>query len=279
MRRLLIAAFCTALLGAAETAPAIKPIQVGNTRIEPSEAALNQPVRLDFTTMPRQVDGIDIGTAVTNALMLAGGEDWRILGKPSVDELGSKSKAVRVVVTLLPRRSGTRPVPDIPITWLQGNYVAHVDPVRVLDRIQVAGTLREPPKETAGIADWKWGMTFAEAEGRTTPGQIEKAADRIRVKAGDGLVLDFVEQRLAQATLTVPDLDLEGGRIGFLERWGLPIDEAQGQMRWIIGWTVITAAPGEGGKGVVLTFQREDILGELAKTLVKTRVFNILDRK
>lgn len=276
---LMLVVACAALAGAAEPPTSTKPIAISNARVTPPEIVLNQPVRLEFTTMPRQIDGIDIPTAVTNTLMLAGGEDWRLLGKPTVDETSSKSKAVQVVVTLLPRRAGKHPIPDIPITWLQGSYVAHVEPVVVQDRIQVAGALREAPKELTSIGDWPWGMTVAAAKARTSSAQFEELKDRIRLKAGEGLVLDFVEQRLGQATMTVPELDLEGSRTEYLKRWGLPHDEAAGQLRWVLGWTVITAGAGEGGKGVVLTFQREDILGELARSLVKTKVFDILDRK
>lgn len=268
---------CAAVLSAGDAKPANQPILV-NAQVAPHETALNQPVRLEFTTMPRQVDGIDIAAAVTNALMLGGSEDWRLLGKPLVVESDAKIKLVSVSVTLLPRRSGDRPIPDVPISWLQGNYMAHVSPVKVLDRIQVAGVTRELPKETDSLSGWKWGADSEELEKRVPPSQVEKVGERVRIKAEENLVLEFVDKRLAQATMTVADIDLEQARISFLERWGLPMEETQGQLRWILGWTVITASTKEGGKGIVLLFQREDILGNVAKSQVKTKVFDVLDR-
>lgn len=275
---IVLLAFNAALWSAVEPLTPSRPIQV-NARVEPAEIALNQPVRFEFSTLPRQIDGVDIATVVTSTLALAGSDDWRLISRPTINEQDSKSKIIKVTVTMLPRRAGIRVIPDIPITWLQGNYIAHVEPVRVLERLLVAGTMRDIPKEATGVADWKWGMDFSDAEKRVGPEQVSRIGDRMVIAANEGLTLEFMNGHLGQAHMTIAELNLESGRIDFIKRWGLPIDEDQGRLRWIIGWTLITASAGDNGKGTALLLQREDALNEVARSTVKSKVFDILDRQ
>jgi hypothetical protein len=249
-----------------------------NARVSATQVALNQPVRLEFATMPRQVDGIDIAAAVTNALVLAGGQDWKLMGTPSVNDSDTKSKVVSVAVTLMPRATGEHPIPDIPITWLQGNYIAHVDAVTVVDNIQIAGAVRALPNEVNGIASWKWGLDLNEAMKRLTPDRIQKDGERVKAKVDDGLELEFIDGRLGAAILSQPDLDLEQARTSLLERWGLPVEGAPGRVHWLLGWTSITATSGADGKGLTLRFEREDIQQQAARLRVRSQVLDVLDR-
>src|SRR3954464_4082068 len=85
-----------------------------NARVSPAskEIALNQPLRIEFVTMPRQIENVDVAAAVANAVALGGGSTWRMLGRPVVSE-HEKTHTISVSFALLPRESGERALPQI----------------------------------------------------------------------------------------------------------------------------------------------------------------------
>jgi hypothetical protein len=264
-----------------------------NAKISSKRVCLNEAVRIEFTTMPREIEGVDIGASVTNSLRLSAAGTWRLLGRPVVVEqsapaagpqpaAGDPAKPVRerprpitVVLSLLPRMPGDLQLPDIPVTWMQGNAVARFDIVVVEPKVMVGGTAKELPREVTGIAGYAWGAKLDEVKSKA-PGEVAQTADgRTQIKAQKNLTLEFVSGQLAQATLRAPGLGLEQARASFLERWGIPQGEDASSLTWILGWTRITATP--AGDGITLAIVREDVQADLAKAQVKADVFGLLD--
>ncbi len=247
-----------------------------NHRVVPvsRRIALNQPLRLDFTTLPRQVDGVDVALVVANGISLAARDSWRIVGKPVVAE-GDKTKTVTVTLTLLARATGDLPLPRFPMGWLSGDPLAEFGVVTVGSNIQIAGEVRPLPPECEGAGGVLWGAQLAEAKERF-PGEIPKVeGERTLLKASSGLTLVFRGGELTDAQVTAPGLSLEQARTSFLERWGVPLSEDATGLTWAMGWTRITAVP--GADGVAVTVSREDLQAKQAASKVKARVFSAFD--
>ena len=79
-----------------------------NHKVSSRTVSVNQAVRLEFTSMPRQIEGIEVAAAVANGIAITGGRTWRLTGKPLVTE-AEKTKTITVVVSLLPRTTGDPP--------------------------------------------------------------------------------------------------------------------------------------------------------------------------
>ena len=74
-----------AVLEAADTS--IRPSLISNVKLSSSKIALNEVVRIEFTTMQREVENVDIASSVANALRLGAGSNWLLIGKPVVTEM------------------------------------------------------------------------------------------------------------------------------------------------------------------------------------------------
>jgi hypothetical protein len=275
MRNLFLFLFACCCLAVPAGAGESKPNFI-NAKVSSRQVALNQTVRIEFTTMPRQVDNLDIGVAITNAIRLSGSGCWRLMGNPVVSE-HEKTKTVTVTVSLLPRIVGDLPLPEIPLLWLQGNQVARFDLIVVTPTIQVGGNTKELPKEVFGIAGFGWGAKLSESKDKFTAEQIQTVGERTSVRVQPNLTLEFSGGVLAQATLIAPGLALEQARDSFLERWGLPQQEDGGAVIWVLGWTRITATANQNPAGLKLDLVREDILSNLNKGKVDNQVFDVLN--
>jgi hypothetical protein len=266
-----------------------------NAKVSSKRVCLNEAVRVEFTTMPRDVENIDIASAVANAVRLGGAETWRLLGKPTVSEqLGTVSganadpakpvkerpKPITVVFSLLPRKAGDLPLPDVPVTWLQGNAVARFDTIVVAPQVMVGGTAKELPKEVYGVAGYTWGTALDSLKDKfTADQQVAAPGGRVEVKAQKHLVLGFSNGALADARLFAPGLGFDQARTSFLERWGIPQEDAGNELTWVLGWTRIgvTAATVNGAAGMQISLAREDIQADQAKTQVKADIFGVLE--
>jgi hypothetical protein len=298
MRTIILATvLASACIGALPLAGPLQAAEGGrptfiNAHLSSRKIALNEAVRVEFTTMPREVEHVDIAAAVANALRLGNGASWRLIGKPQVTEQAAgaaapadpakpaareRPKPITVVFSLLPRVPGDLQLPDIPMTWLQGNQVAHFDVVVVDPSIKVGGNDQDLPKEASGVAGFAWNSAFASLKDRIPADQVENAKDRILVHPQKNLTLEFIGGVLAQATLTAPGLSLEQARLEFLKRWGVPQLEDANALTWIIGWTRITATPDADRSGIVVALVREDIQANLDRTQVSAEVFGVLD--
>jgi hypothetical protein len=273
---LLTALFAGAGFGATADVTTSAHIITVNARVSNRQIALNQPVRVEFTTMPRQVENIDIATSVANGLLV--NSTWRLLGRPTVTE-HDKTKTVTVAVLLLPRMAGQLVLPQIPITWLQGDQAAEFGQVTVASGVVVGGETKDLPKETTGVAGYAWGSRLVDLKTtRIADNLIEILPDRAIARPQPGLELVFRGGELSEAVIAAPGLTIDQARESFFSRWGLPQIEEPGSVTWILGWTRITAsAPGGNVAGVKLTVTREDIQSRLNKTQVKDSVFNVLD--
>ncbi len=275
----------TAPVRAAETTPRANatptPVRasLANSRVSNRNLALNQPVRVDFTTLPRQIEGVDIASAVTNALAVgSAGDQWRLIGPVKVTE-HEKTRTLLIAFALAPRRTGEFSLPAIPVTWLANEQVVEMGLVTVADRIAVGTEQRPLPKEIDGVAGFAWGIPLEEAAPRL--GKTERVGDAVVAHPAQGLSLKFRGGMLCEATLDVASLTLDRARDSFLERWGAPqLDDtdATGETRsltWILGWTSIVAQPAT--TGITLTLVREDLQERLARRQVAGSVFDVLE--
>jgi hypothetical protein len=241
-----------------------------NATVSDHQIALNQPVRVDFTTMPRQIPDVDIASAVRNSLTVDAHATWRLLGEPEVT-VHPKTGTIAIAITLLPRLPGDLMLPDLPLTWLAGHQVAHFGTVAVADAIAV-GTARQPvPGLATSIHGIAWGRRFSEVEAHFAPSSIERSADGVWVQVEKTLRLHFVGGILAEAQLTAPGLSMEQARVSFLEQWGVPQLEDADSITWLIGWTRIRVSADQGALRIALV--REDIQSNLDQTQVDAEVF------
>jgi hypothetical protein len=264
-----------------------------NARVSAKEICLNETVRVEFTTLPRDIDGIDVAQSVANTLRLSAISTWRLVGEPTATEVlrgvpspatapteGDKAvrerpRPITVVFHVLPRTTGDVSLPDIPITWLQGNTVARFAPVVVNPNLIIAGKVSELPREAAGVGGFAWASTLAEVRTRVDDSKVKKDGNRTLITPQPNLTLIFTGGVFGEALLRAPGLTKEQARTSFLQRWGIPQQEDATSLTWIIGWIRITARP--DADGISLQLVREDAQAELAKSQVTGDVFNVLD--
>ena len=269
---LLVSAASLCAQSATTTRPAFANFKVSSRTI-----ALNQAVHVDFTTLPRQVEGVDIAKVVRQALEASRlNGHWRHLGAATVAE-DAKTRTIKVGFDLLPRKVGELPLPTIPLAWVGDNQIAEFGLVAVAPQLQIGGSTADLPNEVTGIAGHLWGERLADAENRLGRTAFTQTADAIVASPIPGLELRYREGSLGEAVLTTSGLTLGRARDSFLARWGAPQEDGGQSLTWILGWTRITATPTEDGTGTRLHFVREDIQAILDRSRVGREVFNILD--
>ncbi|HEX3135837.1 MAG TPA: hypothetical protein VHX44_19905 [Planctomycetota bacterium] len=234
----LILSFTAASLVAGEAA---RPTFI-NARVSAKEICLNETVRVEFTTLPRDIEGIDVVQSVANTLRLSATSTWRLVGEPTATEVlrgapavpspaGTppaeidKDKAARerprpitVVFHVLPRTTGDVSLPDIPITWLQGNTVARFSPVVVKPNLLIAGKVSELPREAAGVGGFAWASTLDEVRTRVDASKVKKDGQRTLIMPQSNLTLIFTGGIFGEATLRAPNLTKNQARTSFLQR-------------------------------------------------------------
>ena len=271
MLRLAALVLATAALAAGESQNAFVNHTVSSRTI-----ALNQIVRVEFTTLPRQVDMTDaeIVRRLGDAVGLGAAAGWRLMAPPTVTI--DKQKTVTVALTLLPRSSGALLLPAVPLPWLGTEQQAEFGQVQVRDNVQVNGELRPLPKEVAQIGGFTWGEPLDKLRSQLTDVKVD--GERTYARPAPNLDLEFRGGELCAAELKAPNLTLDQARAAFIERWGTPHREDAGErpaLVWNLGWTRITATPDTGAVRVQLV--REDIEARLARRSVQTTVFGPLD--
>jgi hypothetical protein len=254
-----------------------------NSTVSDRTIALNQPVRVEFTTLPRQVEITDaeIARRITDAVGHGSAASWRLLGAPMV--VIDKQKTVTVTLQLLPRlapgtEGGPLLLPEVPLPWLAGTQSAAFGQVEVKNRILVNGELRPLPSEITQVGGFTWGAKFDDLRPQLADVKVE--GGRTTARPLPGMELEFRGGELCAAQLLAANLDLERARAAFIERWGGPHREEFGEqpsMTWHLGWTRITATPATGGVRVALA--REDAESRLAKQSIQDAVFGPLDGK
>lgn len=245
-----------------------------NQKVSSRTVSLNQPVRLELTTVPRQIESVNIEAAVSDAVTLGGGQTWRLVGRP-VAQVDEKTRTVRVLIVLLPRQVGEAGLPAVPVSWLNGDQVAEFGAVKVEPTLQIGSEIHPLPAELTGVGGFAWGTRLDEAKERL--GAIAGDAERSLAKPRPGLELVFRRGELVEAAIEAGDLTLEGARASFLARWGSPQIEEAGAITWILGWTRITAAPAADGKGMRLALAREDLLARMTRARITDSVFGLLE--
>ncbi|MBA3699244.1 MAG: hypothetical protein H0W78_10350 [Planctomycetes bacterium] len=263
-----------------------------NARVSAKEICLNETVRVEFTTLPRDIEGVDVAQSVANSLRLSATTTWRLVGEPTATEVlrgapspaapaeGDKParerpKPITVVFHVLPRTTGDVSLPDIPITWLQGNTVARFAPVVVKPNLIIAGKISELPREAAGVGGFHWSSTLDEVRTRVDESKVKRDGQRTLITPQPNLTLIFTGGIFGEALLRAPGLSKEQARTSFLQRWGIPQQEDANSLTWIIGWIRITARP--DADGISLQLVREDAQAQLANAQVTGDVFNVLD--
>jgi hypothetical protein len=258
-----------------------------NAKVSAKQICLNEIVRLEFTTMPRDVENVDIAQSVANSLQLGAATTWRLVGKPIISEVlrgvaptdekakTDRPKPVSVTVNLLPRTTGDLQLPDIPITWLQGNTIARFSIVTVSPQVMIIGTPRNLPGEVNGVGGFPWALSLDEARTRVDASKVKKENDIVTIQAQEQLTLNFAQNMFAGAELRAPGLTLAQAKDSFLQRWGVPHEESPTALTWILGWTRITAEPNPNG--IVLKLQREDVTAQLSRSQVSSDIFGVLE--
>jgi hypothetical protein len=259
--------------GGAQAAPAHTFLVNGH--VSAAAVALNQPVLVDFTT-PRQRTDIDISGTVANSIALTAAANWRLLGKPAVEFNGKgHTETVTVTINLMARTSGDLALPQIPVTWMQGDVTTQFGHVKVADTVLIGGESRDLPKVVTGVGGFAWGSSQTDLHANIPDSLWETKGDRVLAHPRKGLDLVFRGGQLAAAEVNAPGLTLDQARASFLDRWGLPQQEDAASLTWVLGWTCITATATD--QGVHLLFEREDIQARLDRGQVKERVFNLIE--
>jgi hypothetical protein len=273
-----------------------RPTLISNVKLSSPKIALNEVERIEFTTMQREVENVDIAAAVANALRLGAGSQWLLIGKPVVTEMLNGTPAVdpskppstvvrerlrpvTVVFTMLARTPGDLVLPDVPLTWLTGNQVARLGTVVVDSSIKVGSVNQELPREVSGVAGYAWNAKFTDIREHLQQSQIEMVKDHQLVHVQKNLTLEFIGGTLAQATLLAPGLTLDQARLEFLKHWGIPQIEEPAALTWVLGWTRITASMDGNAAtpGIVLNLVRDDVRANLTHSQVSAEVFGVLD--
>jgi len=248
-----------------------------NFKVSSRTIALNQTLRVEFTTLPRQVEGVDIARVVTQAVDASRLDGkWRPLGEPTVSE-HEKTHTITVSFAVLPRKVGELALPRVPLTWIADNQVAEFGLVTVQPQLVIGGNTAELPGEVSGIAGHLWGERLDAAQATLPKDSLTRSENAIIAKPMPGLELYYRDGALGEATLTIGDLPLARARDSFLSRWGATQVEEGVDLTWILGWTRITATTSADGTGTLLRFVREDIQGILDRARVGRDVFGVLD--
>lgn len=272
---LFLALFATFPCVAADADGAAKAATYVNHKVSSRKISVNQPLRLEFTTMPRQIEGVDIAAAVSNGVALSSAATWWLSGKPVVNE-NEKTRTATVTITLLPRATGDLALPTFPLTWLSGDLRPDFGIVTVAQSIAIAGEPKPLPPEYDGVAGFLWGAKQEDLVGKQIPAaSVSEKGDRTVAKVSGSLELGFRAGELADATLLASGVTLDQSRASFCARWGLPLSEDNGVLTWVLGWTRITASPTTDG--VKIELLREDIQARQAAGQVRSRVFNLLE--
>ena len=245
-----------------------------NQKVSARTVALNQPVRIELTTVPRQIEGVSIEASIADAVTLGGSQAWRLVGKPT-SQIDDKTRTIRVSIVVLPRAVGEAVLPSIPISWLNGEQVADFGSVKVEPQLVVGGEIKPMPAELTAVAGFAWGAKLDDLKETVGPTTVE--GDHLIAKPKPGLELIFRRGELVDAAIDAGDITIEDARVSFLARWGSPQIEEAGVLTWVLGWTRITASTRGDGKGVKLALAREDLLARAVQARITDKVFGLLE--
>jgi len=249
-----------------------------NAQVSSRSVCMNQAVRVEFVTLPRQVQNIDISQAVFNAITMTAHDTWRLLGKVAVLE-HERTHTIDIAFTVLPRMSGSLLLPQIPLTWVRGDQIADFGQVKVAEKIQVGTDQLELPHFCLGVAGFSWGTKLADVRTVRIPdNQIKVNGENAVATTRPGLQLEFRNGQLGAAVIDAPGLTIDQARQSFFAQWGLPQFEDPEAVTWIVGWTSILATENPSGTGgIEITVTREDIQDHLDQAKVKAAVFDVID--
>lgn len=265
--------------------PELRPATI-NHRVSARDVALNEPVRVEFVTMPRQVEGVDIAVAVGQDLEGARAV-WRVLAPPAIAE-HEKTKTLTISFSVLAREPGEHDLPLVRIPWLHGGITAGFGGVKVRPVLRAGSVEKELPKEIHGVAGYPWGVALSEARARVPADAVAVEGDRTIVRPSKNLELIFRDGVLAEAALLTPTLALPQAREAFLDRWGTPqldgmlAGKSDPGLLWVVGWTEVAARPwspqaGGAASGIRITITRADISAKLDQRVIERQVFDVLE--
>lgn len=259
-----VAALSVSSLEAAQFAP----------RVSAREIALNDSIRISFTTGRPQLPEVDRSATVRNALALRSVQDsWRVIGEPVLEQ-HERALDVTVIIRLAPRLPGRLNLPQIPVAWMLGEHVVNLGAVTVRPEIRVGGDSRPLPVELTSIAGFTWGMTLDKLRSQL-PAEAIDPGPPPRIQPRDGLHLQLVGGQLARATLSTEGLEKVQARSSLVDRWGHPSHECDERIEWHVGWLhiVMTAVNGV----LKLEFQHGRIQAEGLRAEIQRQVFGALE--
>ena len=247
-----------------------------NPRVSDTEIPFNGSVRATFSTTRPQVPDVDIARDLRIALELPSVvRDWRLVGEPEVMQ-HEKARDVSVSLLFKPRRSGELDLPEIPVSWLEGDRTVRFATVTVADHLVVGTEQRELPVELEAVGGYAWGSE-RDAILATEPGnRVEGETGRETVIATPaGLQLLLLDGRLAEVEMVAGGLRLDAALASFVQRWGSPREQDTERANWILGWLRIDAA--NVPQGVLLRLRHEGIASRAMRRRVEGEVFRLLE--
>lgn len=272
--RLCLILLATATAAAATSQPFL------NLQVSQRDLALNQVVRVAFNTNPPQREDINIVAELRRNLLLpqvAG--QWRLASDPEV-VIHERMRDVAVVLHLQPREVGELELPTIPLTWLDGDRVAELGSVSVREQIALGDTFRNLPAILAGPGPHPWGSSEAGVSSGVAEDRITRDDTGTIIAPNPRLQLIVRGDRLVEARIHAPQIELAGARPAFIDRWGDPaheqLDGDDAHILWTIGWLRIRAQRASEG-GVAIQLVHEGVANQVASLRVEREVFDVLD--
>ena len=251
------------------------PAAAFNPRVSDREVALNDPVRIVFTTTKPQLEDVDVEATVKGALAAKSVRDnWRVAEVEITQH--EKAKDVRVEIRLAPRISGDLALPAIPVLWMEGELSVEFGSVSVSERIRVGTDYRPAPDDLLQVAGFRWGAALDKIAAKLPNHAVETDQnDAATIKVRPGLTLHFTGGRLAAAELLAAGLSLAEAKASFIERWGNISEEPEDGLLWHLGWLTIKAM--DSSDGIILHLAHQGIRADAVDEQVRRDVFAILD--
>ena len=249
-----------------------------NPRISSRAIALNEMVRVTFSTMPIQVRGVDVEQSVLRSLQAGqDGRNWRLLNAPLIT-IHEKGNDVEITMELLPRRSGDLALPQLDLPWLEGTHRTNFGSIRVENRVDLApADTAAAPVEVDGIAGFTWGQDIQLVAQRLNQSVDPQTKN---IELSEQLRLNFPAGALAKATLITQGINLRDSRPQLVQRWGTPIrttiSDDGGTLEWSLGWVWITAE--QDGADLKVEIANEQIIQQAADIFLKQQLFAPLDQ-
>lgn len=249
------------------------------------EVALNEVVHLEISTLLPKV-GIEpeeFKRTIVSAMDMPNNRpNWSLAGDPAIN-VNDKSRFIMIKIDLLPRRTGTLRLPEIPMEWLGETKIPKLGEVTVREEITIGNNTQALPIEIKAVGGFPWDADIKELKRKLgdAPKRSEDGQDIYTTR--DGLDIVIRQERMAAARIKTSGWHLRQARFNFIDRWGDPrvnnLNSNQPHMIWRIGWLHIEARESvkDGIPSVTVYIHREDVESKLVEASMEKQIFNLLE--